>query len=206
MKIKVCGMRDPQNIASVAELKPDYMGFIFYERTPRYAGNMPPEAVHALPDDICRVGVFVNATYSEICSIADKYRLDMVQLHGDEPAEFCASIRKLRPVIKSVAIESAGDVGFYAGLYADVVDYLLFDTRTPLFGGSGQRFDWEVLETYTGDTPFFLSGGVGPEDARCLNDLRLPAMHAVDVNSRFETAPALKNIELLKEFIKTVKI
>jgi len=205
-KIKVCGMRDPQNIASVAELRPDYIGFIFYRRSVRYAGELPREVLRALPEEICKVGVFVNASHNEICSVVDKYGLDIVQLHGDESAAFCASIRKVRPVIKSVGIGSADDMKFYTNLYADSVDYLHFDTQTPLFGGSGKRFDWEILEEYGGGTPFFLGGGVGPEDAVHLKNLRLPALHAVDVNSRFETAPALKDTELLKEFIKTVKI
>ena len=203
MKIKVCGMRDPKNIALVADLKPDYMGFIFYKRSFRYAGNMPAAALYTLPATICKVGIFVNSSYSEICRHIDTYRLDMVQLHGDETVEFCASVRKICPVIKSVGIALEEDME--NPRYDGAVDYLLFDTKSPFYGGSGERFDWDILKKYDRDTPFFISGGVGEEDAFRLTALQLPAFYAVDLNSRFETFPALKDTELLKKFIETVR-
>ena len=197
-------MRDPENIASVAELRPDYMGFIFYKRSPRYAGDMPECAINALPKEIGKVGVFVNASYDEIGRIVDKYRLDMAQLHGDESAEFCATVRKLCSVIKGIGIESAADVNQASKMYANAADYLLFDSRTPVYGGSGKKFDRSALDNYGGDIPFFLSGGIGADDF-ALNEITLPGFHAIDVNSRFEIAPALKNIKQLNEFFKRIK-
>jgi phosphoribosylanthranilate isomerase len=151
------------------------------------------------------VGVFVNATYDEIGRTIDKYRLNMAQLHGDEPAEFCALVRKLCPVIKAVSVESVEDIKQAPKLYATAVDYLLFDTRTPIYGGAGKKFDWRMLDYYSEKIPFFLSGGIGANDYN-LNEIKLPAgFHAVDVNSRFETAPALKDIKLLTKFFNHIQ-
>ena len=194
-------MRDPKNIASVAELRPDYMGFIFYERSPRYVGNMSEQTIAALSKEICKVGVFVNASYDEIGRIVDKYRLDMVQLHGEESAEFCETVRKQCPVIKGVGVESADDVNKSSKRYASAVDYLLFDSKTPAYGGSGKKFDKGVLDSYVGDVPFFLSGGIGPDDYA----LNVQKLYAIDVNSRFETEPALKDIKLLNDFFERIK-
>lgn len=191
MKIKVCGMCDPRNIASVAALKPDFMGFIFYKKSPRYVGALSPETVRGIPASIKRVGVFVNEEITVIEKMVEEYGLDFVQLHGDESVEFCRALKEKCGVIKATSIARAP-------LYEDVADYLLFDTPTPHYGGSGQRFDWSELQNYKGSTPFFLSGGIGVENGR---EVKALDVFAVDINSRFETQPGFKNVELLKDFM-----
>lgn len=191
MKIKVCGMCDPRNIAAVAELKPDFMGFIFYKKSPRYVGALSPETVKAISAPIKKVGVFVNEEMAIIEQKIEEYGLDFVQLHGDESVEFCCALKKRCGVIKATSIARAPR-------YEKEVDYLLFDTPTPHYGGSGQRFDWTELDNYTGDTPYLLSGGIGVEHAA---EVRAVNPFAVDINSRFETQPGMKDVELLKKFM-----
>jgi phosphoribosylanthranilate isomerase len=200
MKLKICGMRYPENIVEIAGLQPDYLGFIFYEKSPRYAGDLAPEVVRALPASILKTGVFVNATAKFIAETTEKYRLDLIQLHGNEPPETCLALRKIRPVIKAISVAAATDIAT-ASAYQNAVDYFLFDTKTPLFGGSGTQFDWSALEAYTDDTPFFLSGGIGADDAERLKTLQHPQLYAIDVNSRFETAPGMKDAVALRKFI-----
>lgn len=185
-------MCDPRNIAAVAALKPDFMGFIFYKKSPRFVGALSPETVRNIPASIKKVGVFVNEEMAVIEKIVAEYGLDFVQLHGDESVAFCRALKGKCGVIKATSIVRAP-------LYEKVVDYLLFDTPTPQYGGSGKRFDWSELQNYTGDTPFFLSGGIGVEHG---SEVRALDVFAVDVNSRFETQPGMKDIELLKEFIE----
>jgi len=146
--IKVCGMKDPENIEAVADLDPDYMGFIFYERSSRYAGSLDPIVTRKLSSRICRVGVFVNETASEILKTVDKYQLQAVQLHGDETPATCRLIKRTGIcTIKALPVGEAETVDA-AKAYASVCDYLLFDTKTDLYGGSGKKFNWELLNTY----------------------------------------------------------
>ena len=205
MKIKVCGMREPENIREVAALKPDYLGFIFYERSPRYAGNLDPDIWHELPASIRKVGVFVNDKPETVLTTVRRYGLDIVQLHGDESPEICRRIRETCLVVKAVGIAAQEDLQRAVENYDGVCDWFLFDTRTPLYGGSGKPFDWEILNAYPGITPFFLSGGIGPEDAERIARLNLPALYAIDLNSRFETAPGVKDAASLKTFIDNIK-
>lgn len=184
-------MRDPSNIEQVAELNPDFMGFIFYPPSPRYVGHMPREALGSIPRSIRRVGVFVNEQSEVIYRAIDRYELDMVQLHGNETPQFCKTIGTRCGVIKATRVGEAQP-------YVDAVDYLLFDTPTPNHGGSGVPFDWSELNHYHDSTPFLLSGGIGPEHSDMIREMGL---FGVDINSRFETAPGIKNIELLKTFI-----
>ncbi|MDR2848648.1 MAG: phosphoribosylanthranilate isomerase, partial [Bacteroidales bacterium] len=143
-----------------------------------------------LPPDILKVGVFVNATEQGIGDIVKAYRLDLVQLHGNESPEFCRTVRKIRPVIRAISVATAEDIATSADMYQNAADYFLFDTKTSLFGGSGKQFDWSALASYTGNTPFFLSGGIGSDDAKRLQCMQHPLLHAIDINSRFETEPA----------------
>ena len=200
MKIKVCGMRDPENIAAVGRLMPDFMGFIFYDRSPRFAGDLDPAALDVLPESVRRVGVFVDAPQEFVRQTAERYRLDLIQLHGDETPEYCREIRLKTPVIKAFGVASADDLEG-AIRYEGVCDYFLFDTKTPGRGGAGMQFDHRLLAGYRGATPYFLSGGIGPDDAPLLRTIADARCVAVDVNSRFETAPAMKDVEKLKEFI-----
>lgn len=199
--LKVCGMRDADNIASVAALAPDYLGFIFYGRSPRYVGEMPSETLRKVPSSICKVGVFVDSAPEYIRETVDRYGLDMVQLHGGESLRLCREIRKMCPVIKAFRVRQAADLRSVVK-YAGVCDFFLFDTPADGFGGSGRQFDWSVLSDFESPLPFFLSGGIGPGDADRIGLFGHPALAAVDVNSRFETAPGVKDVALLAEFIR----
>jgi phosphoribosylanthranilate isomerase len=204
MKIKICGMRDPANIAAIAALNPDYMGFIFYDRSPRFAGALPPETLDGLPDSIRRVGVFVDAPMAEILDQSDRYALNLIQLHGSEAPEICAEIRRHLPVIKAFGLAEAADFN-RTEAYAGSCDYFLFDTKTPSHGGSGRAFDHALLTLYTGRTPYFLSGGLAPADADRLAAVRDPRCVAIDINSCFETAPGVKDPTLVEPFLKVIQ-
>lgn len=202
LKIKVCGMRQPDNITEVAALQPDYMGFIFYEQSPRYAGALDP---CALPSTIRRVGVFVNAPLPEIIAIAKHYGLRTLQLHGSEPPELCETLRiKGYEVIKAFGIAAADDFAQTVP-YEENCDLFLFDTRTPDYGGSGRRFNWTILNLYNGNTPFFLSGGISAADADELLKINHSKLYGIDLNSRFETEAGIKDAGSLERFIKTIR-
>lgn len=208
-------MRDAENIAEVARLAPDYMGFIFYERSPRFAGGMEPAWLDVLPAEIVRVGVFVDASEEDIRACTERFSLDAVQLHGDESPELCERLHKDYMVIKTFGVSDEKDFRRAAD-YEGACDYFLFDTKTPLKGGSGKRFDHSVLEAYKGGTPYFLSGGIDPCDAggfsvatRASGGMAAQAgggrLHCLDINSRFELEPGVKDVELLQGFIEAVR-
>ncbi len=205
MQIKVCGMKDPCNMLQVAGLRPDMMGFIFYPPSARYAGGLRPGAVRALPPEIRKIGVFVDEKDSRMEEIAGKYGLDAVQFHGNESPKICKSFRqKGVQVIKAFHISVEADVEL-TGEYAGSCDYFLFDTRCDGYGGSGQAFDWNLLEHYRGTTPFLLSGGIAPRHAEAIKALRHPQLAGIDVNSCFEIAPGVKDPALLKAFMKELE-
>jgi phosphoribosylanthranilate isomerase len=199
--IKVCGMREADNIRQVESLGIDLMGFIFFSKSPRYVASMPDY----LPVSARRVGVFVNAGIDDIAERAEEFHLDYIQLHGKEPKELCQALRSrgLR-VIKALSIAEPADLKA-AESYADCCDYLLFDTKCKEYGGSGRRFDWSVLEGYTLNTPFLLSGGIGPDSLEELSSFTHPQLAGYDLNSRFETEPGVKDVERLRKFIKEIK-
>jgi phosphoribosylanthranilate isomerase len=203
--IKICGMKVPDNIREVAALHPDYMGFIFYPKSPRYAGNLDPETTCSLPEGICKVGVFVNELPDKMLETAQKYGLDAVQLHGNESPEVCYRMKSNHiTVIKAISVADKADIA-QADYYQTSCDYLLFDTQTKLHGGSGMQYDWNILRYYQGNLPFFLSGGIGPEDAERVLAFRHLRLHAIDINSRFESAPGLKNSELINTFFTKIQ-
>jgi phosphoribosylanthranilate isomerase len=203
--IKVCGMKDPENIEAVANLDPDYMGFIFYDRSPRYAGSLDPIVTKKISPRVCKVGVFVNETASAILKTVDKYQLQAVQLHGNETPATCRLIKKEGVcTIKALPIGGSETVEA-AKAYTTVCDFLLFDTKTDLYGGSGQKFNWEILNTYRGRVPFFLSGGISASDIYLLMQYRHIKAHAVDVNSGFEITPGIKDIHKLANFIRILR-
>lgn len=205
MKIKICGMREDDNIAAISRLNIDYMGFIFFESSPRYAGKLSLQSLAALPESVKKTGVFVNAPYTEIMEKVSRFNLDVVQLHGSETPELCAALRSEGlQVIKAFSIAEKADLEI-AKSYNRQADFFLFDTKTPLYGGSGKPFDWEVLKTYSDRVPFFLSGGIGAEDAARIRSFSHPAFHAVDLNSRFEIRPGLKDVSSLRTFINQLK-
>ncbi|MDR1678220.1 MAG: phosphoribosylanthranilate isomerase [Prevotellaceae bacterium] len=202
MKVKVCGMRNLQNINEIAALSPDFIGFIFYEKSPRFVVEMQcneTQSIASLPDGIKKIGVFVNESFEKILEIANKYALNGIQLHGSETPLQCCALQDEFTVIKAFSIAEAADFAQTVD-YEGCCDYFLFDTKTPAHGGSGQRFDWSLLDNYSGETPFFLSGGIDLDDVEAIKQIKHPKFAGVDINSCFETAPALKNVEKVRKF------
>ena len=195
MIIKVCGMRSAENIREVEALGIDMMGFIFWPKSSRYVSKRPAY----LPQKCKRVGVFVNEDIENIMKIADDYALDFIQLHGHESIE---EVKKLkdRKIIKAFNIATKEDLDATTP-YANLVVFFLFDTKGPSVGGNGEKFDWSILDAYNGDTPFLLSGGIGPEDAERIKSFNHPKCIGIDLNSRFEIEPGIKDIVKLKTFL-----
>jgi phosphoribosylanthranilate isomerase len=201
--LKICGMKYPSNINAVLAYQPDYMGFIFYPKSARYVEEGLYE--HILSIDFGttqKVGVFVNEEESVITDIHQKWKFDLLQLHGHESADYCKRLSALgAKIIKVFHIDADFDFGLL-GEYESCADYFLFDTKTPKMGGSGKVFDWQILENYTSDKPLFLSGGIGVENiAEALKIAERYPIHALDINSRIEKKAALKD-ELLVKIIK----
>ena len=207
MKIKVCGMKNPENIQALAQLPIDYMGLIFYPKSPRYIQNLDASLLDVLPNTISRVGVFVNEDIASLLRLIDKYELSVVQLHGNESLEYCSNMKDKYPkliIIKAFNVSEPSDF-IKMDQYIDVCDYFLFDTKTSQHGGSGLKFDWNILDEYMGNTRFFLSGGISPEDVEDIRKISHPKLYALDLNSKFEIEPGLKDIKLLKQFINQLK-
>ena len=205
MLVKVCGMREPENIEKVAQLGVDMMGFIFYPKSPRFASQSVART--AADKNVCRVGVFVNESVELISAKIQLFDLNAVQLHGNESRELCEQLHEqngLLKVIKAISVSTAGDIQKYKE-YVDAVDYFLFDTKCKTVGGSGQQFDWQVLENYDGDVPFILSGGIGPEDVERIRNFHHPKCIGIDLNSKFEMEPGLKDVEMLKTFLENIE-
>lgn len=207
MKLKICGMKYPENILKIGSLLPDYMGFIFYEKSARYFDSEIPE----LPKTIKKTGVFVNSSIEEVLEKVTNHNLQAVQLHGKESVAFCTELKtKLANSIKIIKVFSIIDSFDFQELnnFETVCDYFLFDTKGKLPGGNGTTFDWKVLADYPSQKPFFLSGGIGLEEVQAIKEilkLNLP-IHAIDVNSKFEIEPGLKNKNTLSEFQELLKL
>lgn len=190
-------MREGKNIQEVAAVEPDYMGFIFFEPSPRFVGRnfeMP-----MLPSSIKRVGVFVNATTEEMVDKVHKFQLDYLQLHGNEPADQLEALGEKN--VKLIKVFSVDDTFDFAvtEAYLPHVDYFLFDTKGKYFGGNAKKFNWEILRKYDQEIPFFLSGGIGPAELEGLNNIKNFNLHAVDVNSGVEVAAGLKDLQKVNE-------
>jgi phosphoribosylanthranilate isomerase len=202
MKVKVCGIREPENIKEVASLVPDYLGFIFYPESPRYVGDhfQIPE----IDKSIKKVGVFVNASTESILAKAVVNELDVLQLHGTESIEQCEELRLHNMlIIKAFSVDDKFDFQIVKR-YHSIVDYFLFDTKGKYFGGNATRFDWSILKTYDQQTPFFLSGGLKPEhieEVKALSDLNI---YAIDVNSGVETSPGVKDVSKVRAIIEGI--
>ncbi|WEK18096.1 MAG: phosphoribosylanthranilate isomerase [Candidatus Pedobacter colombiensis] len=204
VKLKVCGMRLPDNIQAVASLQPDYLGFIFYRGSKRFVDGLTPSFVKNLPAGIRRTGVFVNEELDRVAQLSVLYGLNAVQLHGQEPVKYCIALKGLLADAGTVLIKAFGvDEQFDLDIlnaYANVADYFLFDTQTPDHGGSGKVFNWSLLEKYKLNKPYFLSGGIGLDSIEQLKQINDSRLYAVDINSRFELAPGLKDIDKLNDF------
>jgi phosphoribosylanthranilate isomerase len=203
MQIKICGMREASNLWAVADLKPDYLGFIFYGKSTRYMRDtLSASRVRNLPTDIKRVGVFVNADLANVQATASAYALDYVQLHGHETPAYCQQARAAGlHLIKAFAV---GETFDFAGLadYEASCDFFLFDTKGALPGGNGTAFDWQILAGYTGTTPFLLSGGLGPANLTALLDFHHPQLYGFDFNSHLETAPGVKDVAATRQLLQ----
>jgi phosphoribosylanthranilate isomerase len=198
-------MRDPENIRRLEALDVDVMGFIFYPASPRH-----------VPDDGCaggavarcgkkKAGVFVNERPETVSARAGRYRLDYIQLHGSESPETCRALRRQGyAVIKAFPVAVGADFK-RADDYRHDADYFLFDTKCSSYGGSGKRFDWSLLDEYKGDTPFLLSGGLTPDCADGIRSLNHPMLAGIDLNSGFETSPAIKDVAVLRDFIREIR-
>jgi phosphoribosylanthranilate isomerase len=204
MKIKVCGMRTPENIDALMGLNPDYMGLIFYAKSPRYVAGLSTDYLQSLPSAVLKTGVFVNEDVETIGGLIEQYQLNAVQLHGNESAELCQQLRSQATVIKAFGVDAKFDFS-QLNAYTESVDYFLFDTKTDVHGGSGKTFDWEVLSNYKLDVPFFLSGGLSLENLENIKHIKHPAFYGVDLNSRFETEPGIKDIDKLREAFNLLK-
>ena len=198
MKIKVCGLRDKDNIQAVAALVPDYMGFICYEPSPRYVKDISTDVLTDLPASVYKTAVFVNEKEETINALIDQFGFNAIQLHGSENPDFANSFRDKVSVFKAFGLNADFDFE-QLNNYANKVDYFLFDTKTDLHGGSGKTFDWRVLDKYKLDTPFFLSGGLSLDNLEEVNTINHPQFYGVDLNSKFETSPGVKDIEKLKK-------
>uniref|UniRef100_UPI003FEEF445 phosphoribosylanthranilate isomerase n=1 Tax=Prevotella sp. TaxID=59823 RepID=UPI003FEEF445 len=218
MIIKVCGMRDADNIRDISALGVDMIGLIFYSPSPRYVqqfssgAGIIPDYAPDMGKTPLRVGVFVDDMPQNIVTRVYNYKLDYIQLHGNEPRETLENLRAtidpdIKPkikIIKAISVSSAEDIKKYKE-YVGAADLFLFDTKCKTVGGSGEQFDWQVLQAYDGDVPFLLSGGIGPDDAERIKNFHHPKCIGIDLNSKFEIEPALKDVEKLKQFLVKVK-
>ena len=195
MIIKVCGMRDADNIQELEKLGIDWMGMIFWSRSSRYVAEIPAY----MPERVKRVGVFVDASMEDIRQHVNDYQLDIIQLHGRETPAFAEALKPWS-VIKAFNIANEVDLN-QTKAYEGIVDFFLFDTKGKVVGGNGEKFDWSVLEAYQGSTPFLLSGGIGPDDVEAVRAFHHPRCIGIDLNSRFELAPALKDVTRIQEFL-----
>jgi len=195
--VKICGMRDMENIRMAASFLPDYMGFIFYAESPRFVGidfKVPED----LPKSIRRVGVFVNETTDNVIDRARHAGLDSIQLHGSESGEECSILKSAGfTVIKVFSIDKYFDFSVTKP-YVSSVDYFLFDTKGKYYGGNANTFEWDILKRYDQEVPFFLSGGISPENVESVRPLRDMNLYALDVNSGVEEMPGVKSADKLE--------
>jgi phosphoribosylanthranilate isomerase len=206
ISVKVCGIRDTLNAAEIASAGPDFIGFNFYPHSPRYVGDNPePSLFDNVPRGIIKTGVFVDEDETRLVDISVKYNLKAIQLHGNESPGYCENVRSRGfRVIRAFNVTGDFDFGTLSQFRA-CCDYFLFDSRTDKHGGSGVKFNWRILADYQLDIPFFLSGGIGPGDTAMIKGFIGKHFFAVDINSRFETAPGKKDAALVKTFIGTIK-
>lgn len=217
MIIKTCGLRSPDNIRAVSQLAIDWIGFIFYPKSQRFVGEdkdllffLKSAEGAEMPQK--RVGVFVNETHDKLVQAINDYQLDYVQLHGAEGPMYCEAIQKhigihtdKKPkLIRAFRVSSSFDFGITTDYYP-YCSHFVFDAKGQLPGGNGHQYDWNILNRYTGETPFLLSGGIGPADVEGVRQLNHSALVGIDINSKFETKPALKDVELLSMFIQRTR-
>lgn len=197
-------MRDSANIREIDNIGlADWMGFIFYPKSSRYVSSVPDY----LPVNCRRVGVFVNATHKDIIARKEAFGLDIIQLHGNESRNYILQLKQLLPadtqIIKMIQVANINDLEDTRE-YENLVSYFLFETKCTEYGGSGRQFDWDILKEYNGSTPFLLTGGITPEDAERVKSFTHPMFAGIDINSKFETSPAVKDTKLVQEFLASI--
>jgi len=197
--VKVCGINREKNLNQISQLDVDMIGLNFYLGSKRFINNISIN----INSNIKRVGVFVDPTADEVEQYTKEAKLDYLQLHGSESPEFCKAMAETCPVIKAFGVDH--DFDFAITKEYDFADYFLFDTKTILHGGSGEKFNWEKLNEYEGNIPFLLAGGIGPADAEHILQIEHPMFRGVDINSKFEIEPGIKNVRRVDEFIKQIK-
>ena len=207
MKIKICGMKHPDNIREIAALAPDMMGFIFYAQSPRYVSvGEVAAALPLLTKTIQRVGVFVNELPEKVIEICTRLQLNYAQLHGNETPQIAAQIRnKGIGVIKAFKVDDAFNMNTVLD-YEESADFFLFDTNTAQHGGSGKKFNWSILNTYPSNKPFILSGGIGVDDIEEVLNLTFPHFYGIDINSKIELSPGLKDVQQAQNIITKIRI
>jgi len=206
MKVKVCGITSVDQLSALQEFGVDYAGFIFYLKSARYAGEKLEKHQKEIQTfSIAKVGVFVNEDVEEVKRKIRRFGLSAVQLHGDEDAAYCKSLMPFAQVIKVFRLNNETDLKTSLFPFKEACHFYLFDTDTKSYGGSGQKFNWQMLEGTNIDKPFFLSGGIGPDDVEKLKTFQNPFLAAVDVNSRFELEPGIKDLNAVQQFLKNIK-
>ncbi len=206
IQIKVCGITRESDLRALSLGGAHYAGMVFHEPSPRFAGSrLSGKSAREMKGALQTVGVFVNAGREKILSVVDQYGLDLVQLHGEETPQCCAIIRRSVRVIKAISVSPQTNLSAATEPYRDCCDFLLFDTKGAARGGNGIRFDWEKLSDYRGGIPFFLSGGIGIRQVASLKTFRHPDWRAVDINSRLESSPGIKRMDLVLEFVNALK-
>jgi phosphoribosylanthranilate isomerase len=203
MRLKICGLNNHENISKIVSLSPDYIGFIFYQKSKRYISSwILCDLLPKIPRTIKKVGVFVNEDVKVVETLFNIYKLDFVQLHGNESPEYCAELSLMKiPIIKAFSIDEFFDFR-RLDVYTHFCSHFLFDTKGKLHGGNGTKFNWDLINKYEYKTPFFLSGGIELDDVDAINQLSFKQLHAIDINSKFETEPGVKEISRIKEFKK----
>ena len=205
IKVKVCGLTDPENILSVAATGADYLGFIFYKGSKRYAINLRPADLQELPSSIIKTGVFVNEEIEMLLETAFRFNLDMIQLHGEEDQDYCSRVRNEGFLVIKVFGIDGSEIPTAVNSFTDVCDFFLFDTKSAERGGTGEKFDWSILDEISIPIPFFLSGGIAPGDAQKILNIKNNNLCGVDINSLFESEPGIKEISKVREFINEIK-
>jgi len=209
MRVKVCGITKAEQAIQLNAAGADFAGFIFYPPSARYAFKSMPSGEIKKLRNINKVGVFVNANIDDVLRTVDECGLYLVQLHGNESPRYCEKISQYITVIKAFRISTGDDIVWKIKDYHDVADMFMFDTEGTSFGGTGKKFDWQLLKNANINKPFFLSGGIAPEDAEAIREFQQQPvakdLFALDINSRFELSPGVKDLHKIKTFISSIK-
>jgi phosphoribosylanthranilate isomerase len=209
MRVKVCGMTQPEQVAQLADMGVSFAGFIFYPKSPRYVFKHMTTTQIRKENNVNKVGVFVNTPIEEVLHMVDECRLHLVQLHGDESPKYCEKIADYVSVVKAFRLSDNDSVEWMIRPYMDCCDMFMFDTMGAGYGGTGKKFDWSVLKDSIIGKPFFLSGGIEPGDEDKLREFEqepaAKALFAIDINSKFETSPGFKDMDMVREFVSKMK-